>query len=538
MTHRSKLQTAATIAYAIVAAFFILFFVYMNFLENVSVQKVRDSRFCHAVGDYSMEEVEDPAAPIGVRKEYRWMLGEIGANDTTLAFYLVHQCAEVYIDDELVYSLMPQATNRVSKGVSSNWAEIPLYPGDSGKEVCVIVTPVYESVRNRAVVFQLGSLYRIYFTQLKADLPQLILSAVCFVLGLLIMLVQLVLILRRKSRHWDIFFLGNFTMILGLWKITDTRFSPLMFAKNTLVLGYLSIGALFLAAIPLGLYLKDRFAEYKTAPVLAASLIASGGALIALSCQVFDIAEFRQTLSLAHIIIVLMALSLLAALFAGSREKKSRVVGRPWGFALLLIIGVLADLIIFYVSHSSSGLVFSLLAVLIYTLAQFGISILETNRKASTDTFTGLFNKSRWDTLLDYPDPISKPIGMIMFDLNHLKYTNDTMGHEAGDKVIFAFANILRNTIPPENTICRWGGDEFAVMIANADRETMELYLEKIDASVSAYNEQGEKPALYYAAGYALSSEFPGLSRKELFRKADERMYRNKQLWYSKNSVQ
>ena len=537
MMQHAKLQAAVTISYAIVAAFFIVFFVYINCFENVSVENVRDSRFCHVVDDYSVEEIEDPTAPIGIRKEYCWTLDGITTNDTTLAFYLVHQFAEVYIDGELVYRLMPQDTNRLSKGVSSNWGEIPLYPDDSGKEIRVIVTPVYESVRNRATEFQLGSLSEIYFAQLKADLPQIILSAACFVLGLIIMLVQLVLILRKKSRHWDIFFLGNFTMILGLWKITDTRFSPLMFNGNTLALGYLSIGALFLVAIPLGLYLQNRFTEHKTTPVLTVSLIASGGALIALFCQVFGIAEFRQTLIFAHIIIILIVLSLLAALFASSRDRKSSAVKISRKFSLLLIFGALADLIIFYVNHSSSGLIFSLLAALIYTLAQFCISILETNKSAYTDSFTGLFNKSRWDTLLDNRDPISKPIGMIMFDLNHLKYTNDTMGHDAGDKMILAFANILRNTIPPENTICRWGGDEFAVMITNADHETIENYLGRIRVSVAAYNVSGREPALHYAAGYALSTEFPGLSRKDLFRKADERMYRNKQQWYAKRSI-
>ena len=122
-----------------------------------------------------------------------------------------------------------------------------------------------------------------------------------------------------------------------------------------------------------------------------------------------------------------------------------------------------------------------------------------------------------------------------MLDVNQLKHINDTMGHEAGDKIIFNFANILRNTIPPTNTICRWGGDEFTVLVLNANREIMEEYIRGINGAVTTYNESGEKPPLSYAVGYVLSTEFPGMSPKDLLSKADERMYQDKQKWYSCN---
>ena len=204
---------------------------------------------------------------------------------------------------------------------------------------------------------------------------------------------------------------------------------------------------------------------------------------------------------------------------------------------MLLICGAFADLIVFYVKDSSSGLVFTLLAVLIYTLLLFASSLMEINRKVYTDAHTGLFNKNRWDALMNSHNPVSEPIGMMMLDLNQLKYVNDTMGHEAGDKMIFNFANILRNTIPATNTICRWGGDEFTVLITNAEQEIMEQYVEDIRAAVAAYNATGEKPALHYAVGYALSTEFPGISRKELLKKADARMYLDKNRWYAENKL-
>ena len=74
-----------------------------------------------------------------------------------------------------MYRLEPSSQNRLSRGVSNNWVILPVYPEDNGKEVRVVVTPIYESVVNRHIEFQLGSHMMIYMHQLKKDFPQLFL---------------------------------------------------------------------------------------------------------------------------------------------------------------------------------------------------------------------------------------------------------------------------------------------------------------------------------------------------------------------------
>ncbi|MGN0967651.1 MAG: GGDEF domain-containing protein [Oscillospiraceae bacterium] len=484
-----------------------------------------------------MEEIEDPSAPIGVSREYRWTLDHIENHDTTLMFYLVHHYVQVYIGDELVYSLMPQASNQIGKSVSSNWVTVPLYSGDTGKEVRVLATPVYERVREREIEFRIGPFHSLYLQQMKRDLPQLVLAMACLAVGIVIMLVQLAQIWRKKSQRWDLVFLGNFTMLLGIWKIADTRSSPFLFQGNTMVLGYLSIGALFLAGIPLALYLHARFTGPDHLQMLIVSLIASGAALCALFCEVSGIADFRETLPLAHAVVVLMIIVVVTTAIVRRVQRKSLQTQKYLGLILLLTVGAVADLASFYAHKNSSGLVFTILAVLIYALLLFISNLMDTSRMAYTDAHTGLFNKSRWDVLMDMDQSNSEAVGIMMFDLNGLKYINDTMGHEAGDKMIFNFANILHNVIPSTNVICRWGGDEFTVLLTSGNREKVERLIEEIQNAVDAYNASGEKPALYYAVGYALASEFPGLSRKALLNKADERMYLNKKQWYEENSL-
>ena len=535
MQKKSRLERAASISYLCVAVLFLLVFLYMALFENVSVYVARDNRTYTVVNDYTVRNIEDPQAPAGIRREYSWVLDDIGTNDNCLGFYLVHHYAEVYLDDELVYSLMPDEDNKIARGVSSNWALIPIYPRDSGREVRVVITPAYSNVENREIEFAIGSRYSICFNQLKEDLPKLVLSALCIVIGVIIMIAQLVLILRKRTKNWEVFWLSCFSAILGIWKITDTRFSPIMFSGNPLVLGYITIGMIYLSVIPPLFYEREQFSDRRDKSLSLEILALCGVAFVVMLCQLLGIAEFKQTLVVSHALIIIATLIVLTAILRRRGHADGDQGRKDLFFILFLVFGVLLDFLIYYIRKNSSNLIFTMLSFLIYTVIVFIRNFADINRRAKTDAQTGFFNRSRWNQLMDEGTFGMEPIGIIMFDLNRLKHINDTMGHAVGDKVILSFSNILRNSIPHSNTICRWGGDEFTVMVTDASAEKIEAYLADIRKAAETYNASGEKPEIYYAAGYALSTQFPGVSRRELMQKADEQMYLDKKLWYREN---
>ena len=533
MKEKNRLQSVVTITYVVVFLLMLAFAIYMSCAEHSSVYQARTIEQCEILEDYTETTVEDSSAPVGICKEYRFKLSNISATKNYLAFYVVHHYAEVHINGELVYSLTPNENNKIGSSPSSNWVFVPLDKSDNGSDVLITTTPVCKSVINRKIEFMLGSRSDILLKRLMIDAPQIILSVLCVFIGIALMIIQLIIILRKRVNSWVIFYLGNLLLLLGIWRITDTRFSPILFSKNPMSLGYITISALFITFVPLFLFVKDRFSGRKKTLLLITALVVCINALIALICQVSGIAELRETLILCHIML-LVCLTVLILVSVTHIDKKAGKT-RLHGMVLLLSIGALADLLYFYWKNNSSGAVFTVTALLIYTVARFITEMFKVNKKIYIDAQTGLFNRSRWNALINTSTPILETTGVIMLDLNRLKYTNDTMGHNMGDKMIFDFAAILRNTLSNDCMIFRWGGDEFVVLVTNADRDKTDRLISQISAAVRAHNLSGEKPEIYFAVGYALSVDYPDFSQEELLKKADEKMYHNKSEWYRQN---
>lgn len=152
-------------------------------------------------------------------------------------------------------------------------------------------------------------------------------------------------------------------------------------------------------------------------------------------------------------------------------------------------------------------------------------------QKAYIDLHTGLPNKSRCEELLDNVEFIKEPTACIMFDLNNLKRVNDAMGHSVGDQLIFNFSRLLRGAVPSKDFVGRYGGDEFVVVLYNADRSAIDRVLGRLQRDVAQFNRDcnGDKTEISYAHGWALSSDYSHCTLRTLFDRADKYMYVNKQ---------
>lgn len=349
-----------------IVAFTLLVYLYM--INNIQVEQSRTDVSFTCVNNYSCREIMREDTPIGVIKEYTFPLNESIVNDTHLAFYTVHQYVEVYLGGQKIYSLKPSEENRMIKTVGSNWVVIPLYREDAGKEIRVEITPVYESFRNREVEFLVGSQLAIYVNRLSKDLPQLILSIMAVFVGFIFLCIAgYILFQKNTENRKGLAALGLFSIMMGCWRLTDTRFTPFIVSDKPLVLFYISVTMLMLGMIPLIKSIEERMNRLSSNILEGYCIVATLVSLIQLLLQIFGLMDIRNCLFVTHILIVVGAGIIIGNViydrYKYPNNNQKRMERR---LPLICVVGVLADVVAFYIRGTSSGLLFSLLAFLLY----------------------------------------------------------------------------------------------------------------------------------------------------------------------------
>ena len=108
---------------------------------------------------------------------------------------------------------------------------------------------------------------------------------------------------------------------------------------------------------------------------------------------------------------------------------------------------------------------------------------------ALTDTLTGLYNRryasSHMVRVLEQMQAAEKPLGLLLVDIDHFKSVNDTYGHAVGDEVLRAVANRLARHLRGFDTVARWGGEEFVVIMPEANLQVASSVAERLRRKVA-----------------------------------------------------
>lgn len=146
------------------------------------------------------------------------------------------------------------------------------------------------------------------------------------------------------------------------------------------------------------------------------------------------------------------------------------------------------------------------------------------------DQLTGLYNRTYFEEEL-HRLGISReyPITIIAADVDGLKLINDTLGHEKGDELLKACAEVLKKSLRQSDILVRLGGDEFVIVLPRTDREKGKEIGERIRTNVALYNKNSTKLSLSISIGIE-TADNKKESLKEIYKKADDFMYRDKML--------
>jgi diguanylate cyclase len=135
----------------------------------------------------------------------------------------------------------------------------------------------------------------------------------------------------------------------------------------------------------------------------------------------------------------------------------------------------------------------------------------ELERRAAIDPATGLLNRPNWERAvvreLALAQRHGRPASLLMIDIDRFKEINDGYGHPAGDEVIRATARTIMACIRDGDVACRYGGDEFGILLANAGVQAALATAERLRARVAATVFAGESgPSCTLSVGVAVAS--------------------------------
>lgn len=118
--------------------------------------------------------------------------------------------------------------------------------------------------------------------------------------------------------------------------------------------------------------------------------------------------------------------------------------------------------------------------------APLWIAVLALTEQATRDWLTGLYNRRYFEeTLADHIEAAKRydrELSLVLFDIDNFKQINDTSGHAAGDTVLKSFAEILKSTARAADIVCRFGGDEFAVLLPETGSSNAWKFVERVMA--------------------------------------------------------
>lgn len=159
----------------------------------------------------------------------------------------------------------------------------------------------------------------------------------------------------------------------------------------------------------------------------------------------------------------------------------------------------------------------------------------ELEKLVHTDTLTGLFNYRHFISVLEQElertRRTGQPTTMILMDLDHFKSVNDTWGHEAGNQVLRAGAELMKQTLRKIDIPCRYGGEEFAIILPGTHLPLAVSVANRLRETIKANPVNVEEGVIEYTVSMGVDTYIMGdtVGPEDFVKQVDSYLYRAKE---------
>lgn len=554
-SHKTILK-AFWVVYAFVSICATLFFVdhlfskdYEAISQNIPLNDEWDITINDtAYHDISLDHFSfDPVSAGDTITMQRKLPDQLDFVEGALSLHITQSAVNMYIDDEMIYEY---GHDRIAqnKTVGSGLLFIN-FPKDYQGKMLKIELDVSEnkafSMFHTLSVYEWQNIYRVLITENR--LP-LFLGCFLTIFGIVTCCIT-VCALSFSRKFLKILCVSLFSICMGLW--TLCYYNVIMIFSMPLysicLLEYLS---LYLAPIPLMIYMREDVNALDNKNIKLIYRILLTIQIIATTCMILlharDIVHCAATLKYMQLLIVINLIYFITIEIINLKYSR-QFTHRLFLIGMLILSGCIAyDMFSYYINRfqgrsdlalkgiSSLGMVimiFILFVSFYINLTEKMMQEKERNfliKSAYTDELTQIHNRRY---CIEYMNRIKASeetnYTIFCFDLNNLKFVNDTYGHAKGDILIKSAAEVIAKTFKPGGIVARMGGDEFIAISETADASETASLMEHFQENIHKKNQEIPDLNMTIACGYA-SCSAEEYNIEKIYQTADNRMYENK----------
>ena len=466
---------------------------------------------------------------------------------------LVFMASNCYVDTYVNGKLIEEDDKNINVifGTSPGrrWHMISIPQDNKKQDITLNIEVVYRDAFGRIDDVYIGTSSGVVKQILQDRLVGFLISFLLVIVGIL-MCVLFVFVkysskFKNKTdlgwRNRTIMYLGFLTICMGIYSSMETYFWQFMLGKSQ-IFQIVSFIAVFFIGILVGLIGREILTDKKK--VLADSIYWLS-IIFFISASVLNftgILEYHYIMRYIYLYGALLSIIVFLEGYTYIKEQKN--ISSSLLFGVCLFSVTFACDCIRYISEGANDVCaytrigFLVLVICIFAncvenvinMMQKGLYADLYEQMANTDPLTNLYNRNAlllYETKLNELIRNDNYIGVVMFDVNELKYVNDTFGHEQGDILIKAAANIINITFGKNGKCYRVGGDEFiSILVYDEVEKKYNEIIKKFKEQIESYNkDESHKHKVQIAYGFYYSNKE---DFDEIWKKADALMYEKK----------
>lgn len=527
----------------------ILLLTYIQLKLNVPASTLTDnSSEIHEYTDFSLY-IGDFTNPVEYNSNFetedtvilKTSLPENLRYDDSLGFYSLHQNIHIYCDDTLIYEFSRNLENTAfgsTPGHSYNILK-NLYEY-RGKELLIYINSPYGMNHEKLPTFYIGSSTEILENSAISSFATISTGVIIFIFGLLSIFIWRLFKKYIAKDDLTLYYAGWFSIVLAIWTINEQPIISYYF-DNSILTAYISFISLMLMPITLTLFFKElcrHRRNYVWNIILAINYLNLFGTII---IQLLNIKSFKECLSFNQTVFIISLFIVFTYSAIVTFKRKKDVEGKlNFIYVLFLYVAYFVYVHSFY-SHKITNLYYGNICVILYIVSIMTLYLKRSTRimlkstqteffegLAFTDSLTGLYSRTAYDKTMETIDVKTASYIIVIFDLNNLKYFNDTYGHNLGDKYIKDSADLITQAFSSLGKVYRIGGDEFCVIMKDKGIFEYETATHHLDTLIYNYNKVSEILKINIAYGYAHFDKSIDRNILETRNRADAMMYQKK----------